>query len=404
MSVSDSGPAAGRQGAELSVTVLVGPRLVADRDLLTEVAGREFRALGVPGRLLAAPSAAAFAAALGASGGEPGTVIVALPGPDRELRGLMDHSRPYGGRLVWLDLAGDLPEPACDSPHLCGRGVWGLTWAIRHGVHHATRPSRRIAYGPGRHRYGDLYVPLGVERPPVAMLLHGGFYRPIWCADLMEALAGDLVDRGVAVWNVEYRSPIVGSWAATVTDVAAGHAALATLDAPLDLSRVAVIGHSAGGQLALRLAADVWSGQVPEGLEQVATTLPGGESGPAPALSLVVSLAGLVDLETCDRRDLSGGAIAQALGGHHDEVPEVYAASSPLARLPLGGRQLLVQGAGDDLDYVDCNRRYARAATTAGDDVTYLELPGDHFDVIDPASDIWTTTAAALAAHLGETR
>ncbi|MFD2354038.1 alpha/beta hydrolase [Nonomuraea ferruginea] len=209
----------------------------------------------------------------------------------------------------------------------------------------------------------------------MAMLLHGGFYRSIWAADLMDALAADLAARGFAAWNVEYRRPDRHGWAATVSDVAAAYTALSTLpdlDRPLgdrsdlDPARVAVIGH-----LPQR------SARTAPGRRPVAVGTPG-----PPALA--VSLAGLLDLVECDRRDLSGGATAMALGGRSTEIPEEYARSSPLARLPLGGPQLVVQGAQDDPDLVDFNRRYAAAGTD--DDVTYLERPGDHFDVIDPAA------------------
>ncbi|MFC5819131.1 alpha/beta hydrolase [Nonomuraea harbinensis] len=373
-----------------TVTVLTAPGLVADLGLLGELAGREFAALRVAGRVVSPPDTPSFQAALDAAGADG--LVVALPGADPEVRALMDPPRPYAPRLVWLDLGVTGPHPAGGAAHLYGRGAQGLTWAIRHVVHRAAARPRRVHYGPHPDQYGELHLP--ETRPaPVAMLLHGGFYRSIWAADLMDALAADLAARGFAAWNVEYRRPDRHGWAATVSDVAAAYTALSTLPDPdlpdpgrplgdrsdLDPARVAVIGHSAGGQLALRLAADLW------------------QSGrPAPALA--VSLAGLLDLVECDLRDLSGGATAMALGGRSTEIPEEYARSSPLARLPLGGPQLVVQGAQDDPDLVDFNRRYAAAGTD--DDVTYLERPGDHFDVIDPAAPIWDATAELIAARL----
>ncbi|MEV1179337.1 hypothetical protein AB0J09_64280, partial [Nonomuraea sp. NPDC049784] len=135
-------------------------------------------------------------------------------------------------------------------------------------------------------------------------------------------------------------------------------------------------------------------------------------------------LAGVLDLVQGDRRWLSAGAVASALGRHapaaldrpaaldHDAGPDdlgggtsdedvrLYAEASPLLRLPLGVRQLIVQGAADDLDLVDFSRRYARAAEESGDDVTYVEMPGDHFDVIRPATPIWQATARAIVSAL----
>ncbi|MER7361644.1 alpha/beta hydrolase [Nonomuraea wenchangensis] len=362
--------------APTAVTVVVAGGLAADRELLAELAGREFAALGVAGRLVEPPDAASFATALDAAA-EPGHAVVALPGADPEVRALMEPPRPYRERLVWLDLARTGPHATGGALHLYGRGVNGLTWAVRAAAHRATYRPRRVTYGPHPDQYAELLLP-DARPAPVAMLLHGGFYRTRWAADLMDALAADLAARGFAAWNVEYRRPDRHGWDATVSDVAAAYAALRTLGADVDQDRVAVIGHSAGGQLALRLAADLWT------------------AGRGPALA--VSLAGLVDLVECDRRDLSGGATALALGGGCAEIPEVYAASSPLARLPLGGPQLVVQGAGDDPDLVDFNRRYVRAAT--GDPVTYLEAPGDHFSVIDPAAPIWAETAARVEEAL----
>ncbi|QYC45580.1 alpha/beta hydrolase fold protein [Nonomuraea coxensis DSM 45129] len=359
------------------VTVLVAAGLAADRDLLAELAGREFAALGAEGRLVVPPDAASFATALDAAGADPGHAVVALPGADPEVRALMEPPRPYRDRLVWLDLGRTGPRPAGGALHLYGRGVGGLTWAVRAAAHRVTCRPRRVAYGPHPDQYAELLLP-DAGPAPVAMLLHGGFYRTRWAADLMDALAADLAGRGFAAWNVEYRRPDRHGWAATVSDVAEAYAALQTLGGDVDPARVAVIGHSAGGQLALRLAADLWA------------------AGRGPALA--VSLAGLVDLVECDLRDLSGGATALALGGRCTEIPDVYAASSPLARLPLGGPQLVVQGTGDDPDLVDFNRRYARAATA--DPVTYLEAPGDHFSVIDPATPIWAATAARVEEAL----
>ncbi|MFI6511840.1 alpha/beta hydrolase family protein [Streptosporangium sp. NPDC050855] len=397
------------------VLVVTGPGLVADLRLLTEVADREFAALGVTGELSSAPDLPAFRAALESPG-----VLVVLPGPDPRARGLRAE-RP---EAVWLDVTRPrtpLPAPppgptGADGPvgpvgatgaYLHGRGVWGLTWAIRHAVHRSRHPAHRVAYGDHPDQWADVRPPRAAQEPsatetvpgtppagtasagtaageappsgtgpsggagpvPVAVLLHGGFWRPVWGADLMDALAVDLAGRGFATWNVEYRRPEPHGWAATTRDVARAVAAAAReATGPL-----VVIGHSAGGQLALRAAADDHR------------------------ITLAVSLAGVLDLAEGDRRHLSSGAVAAALGGSVTEIPEVYARSGPLERLPLGVPQLIVQGGGDDLDLVDFGRRYARAAREAGDEVTYLEMSGDHFDVIDPASPIWRATAGAVA-------
>jgi acetyl esterase/lipase len=353
------------------VLVVVGPGLVADAALLSEIAEREFAALGVSGALVHARDAAEVVACTAGGDGElsPSAVVV-VPGPVDEVRRLMGQCL---GPLVWLDLARvDGAEVGEGAAHVHGRGVEGLIWAIRHAVHRLRHPRTRIAYGAHRDQWGELYLPeRAVDRPAVVALVHGGNWRSNWAADLMDALCLDLLGRGLAVWNLEYRRPDLHGWRATTADVAAGLAALSTVDAPIDLDRVAVVGHSAGAQLAFRAVAD------------------------GARVSLVVSLAGVLDLVEGDRRWLGSGAVAAALGAASGSGLEVGTAS-PLLRLPLRARQLIVQGAGDELDLVDFARRYARAAREAGDDVTYLEMSGNHFAVIDPHAPIWRTTALAI--------
>lgn len=388
---------------DLHLVVVTGPRLVADPALLRQVMTTACDALGVPGRLEAAADGEALGKLLLDGGQDDTCAIVALPGADPAIRSLLTRPGSHASRTVWYDVTDTGPvEVAVGSVHLFGRGIQGLTWAIRHAVHRLRHPARRISYGPHADQWAELRLsPDHDARPlPVAVLLHGGYWRSIWGADLMDALSIDLAGRGYAAWNLEYRRPDRHGWDATTTDVAAGFTALTTAgvagsaapatadvagftapataarEHPLDLGRIAVIGHSAGGQLALRLAADV------AGIE------------------LAVSLAGVLDLGEGALRRISSGAVLAALGGTPDEIPEVYAAADPLARLPLGVPQLIVQGLDDDLDLVDFNRRYAAKGQQAGDELVQVEQRGDHFAVIDPASDIWRATAAQLRRSL----
>ncbi|GAA5064798.1 acetyl esterase/lipase [Thermocatellispora tengchongensis] len=361
----------------LEVLVLTGPGLAADQGLLAEITAAECERLGVPGRLARAD---AMWEELQHAGREE-RAIVALPGPEPGTRALMTRPGPHAARTVWYDIAVTGPaETAAGSVHQAGRGIWGLAWAIRHAVHRLRHPATRIAYGALPEQWAELRLPADHDGPPlpVAVLIHGGYWRSIWCADLMDAMAIDLAARGYAAWNLEYRRPDRHGWAATVSDVAAGVAAVkgAAGEHGLDPDRVAVLGHSAGGQLALRAAAD------------------------HPGIALAVSLAGVVDLAEGELRRVGTGAVPAALGGTRAELPHVYTASDPRARLPLGVPQLIVQGRQDDLDLIDFNRRYAEAARQAGDDVVHLERPGDHFAVIDPGAQIWHETVAAMDARL----
>ncbi|MEV4899518.1 hypothetical protein AB0K48_60400 [Nonomuraea sp. NPDC055795] len=203
------------------VRVVVGPGVVADPTLLSEVAEREFAALGVKGHIRYARTVGE----LRPDGGIP----VIIPGPDPAARALM--SEPVGP-VVWLDLTrDDRVSPGKDAGHLHGRGVDGLAWAIRHAVHRSRHSARRVPYGPHPDQWADLYLPPAAVASsgglPVIVLVHGGYWRSIWAADLMEPLAADLVGRGFAVWNLEYRRPDLHGWQATTADVAAGVGALA---------------------------------------------------------------------------------------------------------------------------------------------------------------------------------
>jgi len=234
-------------------------------------------------------------------------------------------------------------------------------------------PPRTFAYGPSEHQCGDLYLPQ-TPLAPVICLLHGGFWRMPYGRDEMHAVAGDLVGRGYAVWNMEYRrvGGEGGGWPGTFEDVIGGvdHLAeLASRGLPLDLSRVVVAGHSAGGHLAL------WSAH---GLRHTAKRVqPVGIAG----------LAAVTDLHYAHALGAGRNAVVELLDGSPEQQVERYAAASPQALLPLKTPQLLLHGALDDALPVAMARRYAQAAAAAGDDITYVELPqSGHMEFLDPDS------------------
>jgi acetyl esterase/lipase len=240
----------------------------------------------------------------------------------------------------------------------------------------------RHAYGTRRDQFGELTRPEGVDAPwPVAVLIHGGYWRAKYDLRLQDGLVPDLARRGWAVWNLEYRRlgwRSRGGWPATFEDVAAGIDQLGGLDAPLDLARVVAIGHSAGGHLALWAAAR-------RGLPADA---PGAE--PAVRLAGAVAQAGVVDLREAARLGLSRDAAAALLDGPPGRFPRRYDFASPIERLPLGVPHLLVHGDADDSVPVDLSRRYARRAREAGDPCELVELPGcGHFEHLDPTSHAW---------------
>ncbi len=251
-------------------------------------------------------------------------------------------------------------------------------------------------YGEAPEQMGELWPPGsgGAAGPhPVAVLVHGGYWRARWRLDLMHAVAADLQRRGIAVWNLEYRrvGSAGGGWPGTFEDVAAGFDALHGLAGRyrLDLDRVAVVGHSAGGHLALWLAGRA---RLEHG--------PGARPRLQPALA--VALAGVCDLVEAARRHLSQDAVLELLGGGPLEREEAYRLGSPAALLPLGIPQILVHGTADSSVPFDISERYAAAARAAGDTCELVALDGvDHFALIDPASTAWRTTVERLGRVLG---
>jgi acetyl esterase/lipase len=251
---------------------------------------------------------------------------------------------------------------------------------------------RTVKYGPLPEQEGDLWLPERAH-PPVVCLLHGGFWRMPYGRDQLDGVARDLAGRGFAAWNLEYRRlGAAGSgWPGTFDDVALGIDRLAGLVADgvgLDLERVAVCGHSAGGHLAL------WSAARGRGSAQ-----PGARGGVR--IAAVVGQAPLADLERCDALRLGGTAVRELLGGAPEEVPERYRAASPRALLPLGVPQLLLHGGADGAVPVEISREYCRAARAAGDEVELVELPGlGHMDFLDPASAAHAALRSFLEVRL----
>jgi acetyl esterase/lipase len=253
-----------------------------------------------------------------------------------------------------------------------------------------------VSYGPDRSQRADLHLPaerghvVGGHR--VIVLIHGGSWTARYGRTVMRGLAGDLRRRGWAVWNIEYRRVgNGGGWPATFDDVAAAIDHLPELDAPLDLERVTVLGHSAGGHLAL------WAA----GRERLPAGAPGHIAGePRVRVERVVAQAGVCDLADAYRR-WGGGAVRALMGGSPEELPERYAAGDPMRLLPLSMPALLVHGTLDETVSVKLSRRYERAARAAGSQVDLVEVPGEagrHRAHIDPRGAAWAEVTRRLPA------
>jgi acetyl esterase/lipase len=255
---------------------------------------------------------------------------------------------------------------------------------------------RSFSYGPDRSQRADLHMPRAAgSRPPLMVLIHGGSWRARYGKIVMRGLARDLRRRGWAVWNIEYRRlGNGGGWPETFADVAAAIDHLAELDAPIDLQRVSVLGHSAGGHLALWACA---RDKLPPGA-------PGSLQGPARvAPGRAIALAGVCDLAGAYRR-WGGGAARELMGGGPEELPERYDAGDPIRLLPPSVPVLLVHGTLDDTVSVKLSRSYERAARASGGEVELIEIAGEggrHRAHIDPRGPAWAAVIRRLHGSAG---
>jgi acetyl esterase/lipase len=235
-----------------------------------------------------------------------------------------------------------------------------------------TPPVVTHAYGESPECVADLRVPGAAPRACV-VLLHGGYWRNRYRRDLMAPLADALVSRGMATWNVEYRRMGSGGGVPrTLDDVAAAidHVARLSQQRAGGLGRFILVGHSAGGHLALCAA----------GRHR-------HRGSPSVGVAAVISLGGVCDLEAAAREGLSNRAAVDFAGGTPDKWPLLYAEASPPRLLPLGVPYLLLHGTADDSVPWQLSAEFHQQAAEAGDhgDLLLLEEVG-HFEPIDPAT------------------
>ena len=234
----------------------------------------------------------------------------------------------------------------------------------------AAVPFETRSYGPEPDQVGDLRRPGGRDPYPLAVLIHGGFWSDPWTRDLMDGLAVDLVGTGFVTWNVEYRRlGGDGGWPATFLDVAGAIDAGARFSG-VDPSRMVVVGHSAGGHLAL------WAAGRQAAWEGPAAFRP----------AMVVGLGAVTDLPRAAEAGTGYGAVDRLLASAGTNPVEF----SPFHMLPIGCRQLLAVGSEDAQVPPQFSRDYVSTALAAGDPASLLEIAGaGHFDFLDPASSAW---------------
>ncbi len=238
-----------------------------------------------------------------------------------------------------------------------GRGIDGYRWALRHLVARSAIPAVRFDYGPDPQQFFEFRS----GGPRLAVLIHGGFWRHMWSFDTLDLAAVDLARRGWSVASLEYRRVgNGGGWPISKDDVVAGARAAAERSGA---ESIVLIGHSAGGQLALEAASELGSG------------------------TSVVSMGGVNDMVLAVEEHLGEDAALDYLGGASPE------AACP-TRHPPPGPVVIAHGTDDDrvpfahaARYVEANP--ARLLSTEG---------GDHFRFLEPEDPMWTGIVEALEA------
>jgi acetyl esterase/lipase len=229
-------------------------------------------------------------------------------------------------------------------------------------------PDERVAYGADPNQFLEIRLPRAQGPHSVLLNIHGGFWRAKYDLAHTGHLCEALRAAGVATFNIEYRrvGNAGGGWPGTFEDIRAAYRFVQQERSRfhLDLDRLIVMGHSAGGQLALCLAAHETS------------------------LHRAISLAGVVDLKKAFALHLSHDAVVEFLGGKPDAVPEHYREADPMELTAPHTQQWLLHGSDDDTVPLELSRDYVMQKKKLGEPAELLEIRrAGHFDLIDPASE-----------------
>lgn len=250
------------------------------------------------------------------------------------------------------------------------------------GKRDAPSADLRIHYGSDPNQFADLWLPKNQGTRPALIMIHGGFWRSAYGVESVAPMCQMLRIEGVACIAFEYRrvGQRGGGWPGTLDDMrsagrwVAEHAANYNFDG----KRIAVAGHSAGGQLAFYLAAER-----------------------AVPLCGAISLAGIVDLRRAFELKLGTGAVGEFLAGSPAQQAARYKTASPSQRVPLGIPTRLLHGVDDTVVPLEISRLYTEAAKAAGDDVRLIPLQDTgHGELIDPTSVQWRIVSPTLRALL----
>ncbi|MCF8570938.1 alpha/beta hydrolase [Gordonia sp. HY002] len=249
----------------------------------------------------------------------------------------------------------------------------------------------KIPYGDAPSTYGHLYLPAETARgdgpAPLVVLIHGGYWSTEYSLVVYTGLARLLAQRGAVVWNVEYRrvGEEAGGWPTTGRDVVDALSALdgpvsdqlATADITVDHAHAAVVGHSAGGQLAVYSAARL------------------GGATRRFTFGTVIAQSPVLDFTETGAFDRP--SVVDLMGAPFAQIPDRYREASPSEQEPFDSTVAVIHTVGDQSMPIAMSRRYVADATVRGQSAVLYEVPGEGHDAfVDPKSAATRQTLRVL--------
>jgi arylformamidase len=234
-----------------------------------------------------------------------------------------------------------------------------------------------IIYGDTARQFIDLFLPAAGESAPLAMFIHGGYWRAM-DPSFHSHMARGLNERGFAVAVVGYDlCPIV-----TIADIIEQvQRAGASLWQRFN-RRMLVCGHSAGGHLTAAMVATDWQKLWPK--------------VPSDLVPAGYAISGVFDL-----RPLTKTSMNQDFRLDDAEAERI---SPILWTIPPGRALDAAVGDLESNEFKRQSRAMADAWGKAKAETRYTEMPGNHFTVIDALADPNNAMVARIAELAGRLR
>lgn len=253
----------------------------------------------------------------------------------------------------------------------------------------------RVHYGNDPNQFAELRFPNVKGSFPLLFVVHGGFWQSEYDLSHIGHLCAAFTSRGIITCSIEYRrigNP-GGGWPGTFQDIGLATRSIfrdLSNDSRFDQARTAIIGHSAGGHLALWLV----------GSHRISKDSP-LHNEQKQEIRRAISLGGVSDLRSAWKKKLGRGTVTRLMSGTPEEHPDRYDAGSPIELLPTGARHALVHGTDDDTVPLSQSEAFVEKAEKLGDQSTLVKLDGiGHYELIDPESEAWQPVVRAVLSLL----